>query len=62
MLEHVIKKETGGQDHEKTCYDIVVEMDDPVKHQMNAFLQDQSLKEHDQLLEQKVRLQLWKTN
>lgn len=62
ILEHVITKGTGGQDREKTCYDVVVEVDDPVKYQMSAFLQDQSLKEHDQLLEQKVRLQLVKPN
>ncbi|KAH7711938.1 Protein SWSN-2.2 [Aphelenchoides avenae] len=52
VLNHVIKYD--GSEKNTACYDVDVEMDDPMKQQMNAFVHNQTNLPDIQLLDQKV--------
>uniref|UniRef100_A0A915EH93 Uncharacterized protein n=1 Tax=Ditylenchus dipsaci TaxID=166011 RepID=A0A915EH93_9BILA len=52
VLNHIIKYD--GPDKNTACYDIDVEMDDPVKQQMSTFLQNHSNMPDIAVLDQKI--------
>ncbi|KAI1712412.1 SWIB/MDM2 domain-containing protein [Ditylenchus destructor] len=53
VLNHMIKY-SDSTDKNTACYDIEVEMDDPIKSQMSAFLQNHSNMPDIALLDQKI--------
>lgn len=52
-FNHVIQRPTEGQEQVSTCYDIDVEMEDPIKQQMMAFVHNPGLVNDLQILDQK---------
>ncbi|EFP01385.1 hypothetical protein CRE_24020 [Caenorhabditis remanei] len=52
-FNHIIQRPRDGQDQVSTCYDIEVEMEDPVKQYMAAFVHNPSFATDIQMLDQK---------
>lgn len=54
VLNHIIQRPDDGQDKTSACYDIDVELEDPVKQQMANFVHNQTNANDIQLLDQKI--------
>ncbi|CAI2347508.1 unnamed protein product [Caenorhabditis sp. 36 PRJEB53466] len=54
VLNHLIQRPEDGQEKTSACYDIDVELEDPVKQQMASFVHNQSNANDIQLLDQKI--------
>uniref|UniRef100_A0A8R1DL80 SWIB domain-containing protein n=1 Tax=Caenorhabditis japonica TaxID=281687 RepID=A0A8R1DL80_CAEJA len=54
VLNHLIQRPEDGQEKTSACYDIDVELEDPVKQQMASFVHNQNNANDIQLLDQKI--------
>ncbi|CAP29418.2 Protein CBR-SWSN-2.1 [Caenorhabditis briggsae] len=54
ILNHIIQRPEDGQDKTSACYDIDVELEDPVKQQMASFVHNQNNANDIQVLDRKI--------